>query len=252
MTHLYIIRHGQALNVVQKTIGDPGLSPLGVKQAKRLRDRLAASGEIAADILISSTMLRAKQTAEIIAPALDLPIIFDDEVQEERPGEALNMTEEEFREKFGPVEFEQKPFFRIAPGAESWVEFMLRAATALQRITREHEGKTIVIVCHGGIIDTSFHLFFGLSTLHFPRAFFETHNTSITHWYKETNDLFEQLNLPASWILERYNDAMHLRDLDSPVSIPWKDIAARPITGSETTMAPTEAGHDERNESGFS
>jgi 2,3-bisphosphoglycerate-dependent phosphoglycerate mutase len=244
MTHFYLIRHGQAISVIQKTSGDPGLSPLGVKQAERLRDRLAASGEIAADVLISSTMLRAKQTAEIIAPALHLPIIFDDEVQEQRPGEALNMTEAEFGEKFGPVEFEQKPFFHIAPGAESWVEFTLRAGTALHRITREHEGKTIVIICHGGIIDTSFHFFLGLSTLQFPQALFDTHNTSITHWYRESNNWFEQLHFPVSWILERYNDAMHLRDLDSPVSIPWKDIAARPVTGSEASMSPTEAGQD--------
>jgi probable phosphoglycerate mutase len=242
MTHLYLIRHGQAINVVQKTSGDPGLSPLGVKQAERLRDRLAASGEIDADIVISSTMLRAKQTAEIIAPALGLPIIFDDEVQEQRPGEALNMSEEEFREKFGPVEFEQKPYFRLAPGAESWVEFSLRASTALQRITREHDGKAIVIICHGGIIDASFLFFLGLSSLQFPQVLFDTHNTSITHWYKEANDWVEQLNLPVSWILDYYNDAMHLRDLDSPVRIPWKQIAAKPVTGIETSMAPTEAG----------
>ena len=242
MTHLYLIRHGQAINVVQKTSGDPGLSPLGVKQAERLRDRLAASGEIDADIVISSTMLRAKQTAEIIAPALGLPIIFDDEVQEQRPGEALNMSEEEFREKFGPVEFEQKPYFRLAPGAESWVEFSLRASTALQRITREHDGKTIVIICHGGIIDASFLFFLGLSSLQFPQVLFDTHNTSITHWYKEANDWVEQLNLPVSWILDYYNDTMHLRDLDSPVRIPWKQIAAKPVTGIETSMAPSEAG----------
>ena len=242
MTHLYLIRHGQAINVVQKTSGDPGLSPLGVKQAERLRDRLAASGEIATDVLITSTMLRAKQTAEIIAPALGLPIIFDDEVQEQRPGEALNMSEEEFREKFGPVEFEQKPYFRLAPGAESWVEFSLRASTALQRITREHDGKTIVIICHGGIIDASFLFFLGLSSLQFPQVLFDTHNTSITHWYKEANDWVEQLNLPVSWILDYYNDTMHLRDLDSPVRIPWKQIAAKPVTSIETSMAPTEAG----------
>ena len=242
MTHLYLIRHGQAINVVQKTSGDPGLSPLGVKQAERLRDRLAASGEIDADIVISSTMLRAKQTAEIIAPALGLPIIFDDEVQEQRPGEALNMSEEEFREKFGPVEFEQKPYFRLAPGAESWVEFSLRASTALQRITREHDGKTIVIISHGGIIDASFLFFLGLSSLQFPQVLFDTHNTSITHWYKEANDWVEQLNLPVSWILDYYNDTMHLRDLDSPVRIPWKQIAAKPVTGIETSMAPSEAG----------
>ena len=192
--------------------------------------------------VISSTMLRAKQTAEIIAPALGLPIIFDDEVQEQRPGEALNMSEDEFREIFGPVEFEQKPYFRLAPGAESWVEFSLRAGTALQRITREHDGKTIVIICHGGIIDASFLFFLGLSSLQFPQVLFDTHNTSITHWYKEANDWVEQLNLPVSWILDYYNDTMHLRDLDSPVRIPWKQIAAKPVTGIETSMAPTEAG----------
>ena len=241
MTHLYIIRHGQAINDVQKTTGDPGLSPLGVKQAEHLRNRLAASGEISADVLISSTMLRAKQTAEIIAPALDLPITFDDEVQEQRPGDALNMTEKEFIAKFAPVAFEEKPFFRVAPGAESWVEFTFRAGTTLSRIILEHDGKTIVIVCHGGIVDASFLLFFGLSSLQFPHVLFYTHNTSITHWYKETNGWAERLNLPMSWMLERYNDTMHLRDLTSPVTIPWKDIAARPVTGAETSIVPIEA-----------
>jgi 2,3-bisphosphoglycerate-dependent phosphoglycerate mutase len=242
MTHLYIIRHGQSISVNREDIGDPGLTALGVKQAERLRDRLAASGEIAADVLISSTMLRAKLTAEIVAPALGLPIIFDDEVQEQRPGDALNMTEDEFREIFGAVAFEQKPYFRLAPGAETWVEFTLRAGTALQRITREHEGKTIVIICHGGIIDAAFLLFLGLSSLQYPQILFDTHNTSITHWYREANDWVEELNLPVSWILDYYNDTMHLRDLDSPVSIPWKQIAAKPVTGIETSMAPTEAG----------
>jgi 2,3-bisphosphoglycerate-dependent phosphoglycerate mutase len=242
MTHLYIIRHGQSMSVDRENTGDPGLTAFGVKQAERLRDRLAESGEIAADVLISSTMQRAKQTAEIVAPALGLPIIFDDEVQELRPGEALNMSEDEFREIFGAVAFEQKPYFRLASGAETWVEFTLRAGTALQRITREHEGKTIAIICHGGIIDTAFLLFLGLSSLQYPQILFDTHNTSITHWYREANDWVEQLNLPVSWILDYYNDTMHLRDLDSPVSIPWKQIAAKPVTGIETSMAPTEAG----------
>src|SRR5438270_5346848 len=125
MTHLYLIRHGQALSAVQKTIGNTELSPLGIKQAEHLRDRLAATGEIAADVLIASTMLRAKETAEIIAPALNLPIIFDDEVQEWRDAEDEDISVEEYKAKFDPVEFEQKPFFHIAPGAENWVQFML-------------------------------------------------------------------------------------------------------------------------------
>src|SRR5437588_12763268 len=98
MTHLYLIRHGAALGAVKRIIGNTPLSPFGITQAERLRDRLAATGEIAADVLISSTLVRARQTAEIIAPALGLPILFDDEVQEMRPGVADGMSLDDFRE----------------------------------------------------------------------------------------------------------------------------------------------------------
>jgi len=238
MTHLYLIRHGQAISAVENTIGNTGLSPLGIKQAQRLRDRLAATGEIAADVLIASTMLRAKQTAEILAPALGLPIIFDDEVQEWRngvPKDLEKMNLEEYREKYNAVPFDQKPFFQMVPSAETWVQFMLRAATALNRITHEYAGKTIVIVCHAGIVDCSFITFFGMSTLQFPQARFDTHNTSITHWYKSSST-----ERPASWVLECYNDVMHLHDIDSPVRIPWKDIARKPAVGADGAKTPTE------------
>ncbi len=95
-TNLYLIRHGEAVVNVKPIVGDmrgdTGLTPLGVTQAERLRDRLAATGEISADVLIASTMPRARQTAEIIAPALGLPILWDDDVQEMRSGEADGMT----------------------------------------------------------------------------------------------------------------------------------------------------------------
>jgi 2,3-bisphosphoglycerate-dependent phosphoglycerate mutase len=236
MTQLYLIRHGQAISAARNMLGNTGLSPLGIIQAERLRDRLAASGEIAADVLIASTMQRAKETAEIIAPALGLPLLFDSEVEEWRDGEAGNWTTEEFKARFNPVEAVQKPYIQIAPGAESWAQFMLRASTALNRITTEYAGQTIVIVCHGGIIDCSFIAFLGLSILHLPRAFFNTHNTSITHWYRGS---FE--DLPTSWLLESYNDVMHLRDIGAQASIPWRGLAVKPVIGKEQAHVPTEA-----------
>ncbi len=57
-TNLYLIRHGEAhVNVnpggpIGGMKGDAGLTDLGRKQAERLRDRLAASGEIQADVFI--------------------------------------------------------------------------------------------------------------------------------------------------------------------------------------------------------
>ena len=231
MTDLYLIRHGEALGAVLDIIGDTALSPLGILQAERLRDRLTATGEIAADVLISSTFKRARQTAEIIAPALRLPILFDDEVQELRDGVAEGMHIEEYRAKFGEVNFLETPFSQRVPEGENWGQFVLRAATALDRIIREYEGKTIVIVCHGGVIGVSFLYFLGTGSLQYPQAGFDTDNTSITHWARRTSS-----GRPARWRLKCYNDDMHLRDIRSSTRIPWKAISATPVEGAEQPM----------------
>lgn len=226
MTHLYLIRHGDAATTSTNPLEDPRLTTLGIAQAERLRDRLAATGEIRADVLISSTMLRARQTAEIIAPALGLPIVCDDEVQEWRFPEDDTLNVDEYVEHFKSIPHDQKPFFQVIPQAESWVQFMLRASVALNRITQQYEGRTIVLVCHGGVIDASFHLFLHLSTLHLAPASFDTHNTSITHWYRTALEIH-----PMSWALETYNDVMHLRDLHASTLIPWRELAGPPREG---------------------
>jgi len=198
---------------------DEGLTPLGIKQAEHLRDRLAGTREIKADVLIASTLPRARQTAEIIAPAIGLPILLDDEVQELRDGEAEGMHVDEFEEKYGRPDFRNNPFRPVAPGGEYWGQFTLRAATALDRITRQYEGKSIVIVCHGGIIDSSFLYFFGMNSFSLSQTRFLTQNTSITYWRKDYLK-----NSSILWRLIRYNDDFHLRDIDTPVRISWENL----------------------------
>src|SRR5258708_10448452 len=102
MTDLYLIRHGE-MNPIKDFMRDDGLSPLGRLQAERLRDRLAATQEIKADVLITSTFPRALQTAEIIAPALDLVPLPDDDIQEMRPGEAYGLPLKAFRDNYQDV-----------------------------------------------------------------------------------------------------------------------------------------------------
>ncbi|MCA1667135.1 MAG: histidine phosphatase family protein, partial [Thermomicrobia bacterium] len=130
MTHLYLIRHGEAVANVEPIMGgmrgDTGLTPLGVQQAEALRDRLAESGEIAADVLIASTLPRAQQTAEIIAPALGLPIVGEDDVQEMRVGEADALRLDEFARRYGVPDFARDPYRPLATGGESWAQFLLR------------------------------------------------------------------------------------------------------------------------------
>ncbi len=237
-THLYLIRHGQAISAIERSLEDTRLSPLGIKQAERLRDRLAATHEIQADVLISSTMNRARHTAEIIAPALGLPIMFDEDIEEWRDGDYDTMTQQERQAQFKNAQIAEWPYIRIAPGAETWAEFNVRMGTALNRITQEYDGKTIVLVCHGGIIDGSFLLFFGLSTLQFPHALQgRTKNTSITRWRRNSSPEF---GIAPTWFLEEYNDAMHLRDMYSSVRIPWQAISAKPVDNNEKPEVPTD------------
>ncbi len=165
--------------------------------------------------------------------------MFDDEIQELRPGAAEGMPVETFWETFGQPDYEKMPFRPIAPAGESWGQFMLRVATALDRIVREHEGKTIVLVCHGGIIDGSFISFFRLNAWAPPPTRFATRNTSITHWKKR--------NKGKHWQLVTFNDGFHLQDIGTSTRIPWEQLMAQPASVADrpSVPVPTEERRDE-------
>ena len=207
MTHLFLVRHGNYIKVEQGKFVDGRLSAKGIQQAERLRHRLSGSTDIKIDVLISSTMQRARHTAEIIAPALGLPIIYEEEVEEWR-NEDGSLTEEQFIALWRDVPAEERPFFRWVNGCENWMEFIVRTTSALHRIIHEHDGKHIMIVCHGGIIEASFVYFFEMSMSNLRRASVDARHTSITHWHKAQFEGF-----PAIWLLERYNDTGHLADI---------------------------------------
>ena len=73
---LVLIRHGDAHAGFHGVIGGPrgctGLTDWGREQANALRDFLALSGRVRADVLLSSVVPRAIETAEIIAPGLGI------------------------------------------------------------------------------------------------------------------------------------------------------------------------------------
>lgn len=255
-TNLYLIRHGQAYSQLDRPgatpeevlvggmMGDRGLTPLGRQQAEHLRDRLAATGEIAADIAIASTMARARETAEIVVPALGVPLLLDDDLHEMRPGEADALSIAEAIGRFGEVNFRVDPYRRFAPSAENYGAFILRAGATLSRITREHAGKTVVLFTHGGVIDASFLVFFQMHTLTPPPAAFYTRNTSITHW-AWTEPEHADAWVRGRWRLVRYNDDLHTRDIGQPERIGWVPLASHGAADGRLSVAiPTE--EDER------
>ena len=204
MTQIYLIRHG-AYTFREQSPYDYGLSPEGVTQAERLRDRLAREN-LAIDVLVSSPQPRALQTAEIIAPALNnLPIQIEPDFEEWRNlGEAA-LTQEEMVKQYLALPSDQRAFILPGPGLETWAQIGIRICTALNRLAQEYTYKNIVIVAHGGTIEASFAYCYGISP--FAAAPFmmmlDPQKTSITHWRK-----IHAVNL---WRLECYNDASHLR-----------------------------------------
>ena len=203
MTQLYIIRHG-AYTSQDTPPYDLGLSPEGVAQAEKLRNRLAKDN-LELDVLISSPWPRAQQTAEIIAPALNLPIQTDPEVEEWRNTGEGALSPGEIIARYMATPPDRRAFISPGEGLETWGQFAVRVCAALQRITEQYKENKIAIVAHGGVIEASFAYCLGYSPFNAApfMMMLSPDNTSLTHWRR-----LHQVNI---WRLERYNDASHLR-----------------------------------------
>ncbi len=210
-TDLYLIRHGESVANVEPIIGgmrgDVGLTERGHQQAALLEQRLVAS-DLGIDVLYSSTLPRARQTAEYVARALGLPAIYDDDWQELRPGEADGLSIAEWEARYGRLEWGfGDPFRPFSPGGESWGLFLVRVGGALTRLMARHPGQQVAVVCHGGVLEASFFHAFGLGPMAARLVRFDPLNTSITHWrYHPTGPL----GVPY-WTLVTFNDAAHLQ-----------------------------------------
>lgn len=213
-TRVVLVRHGESNVTVKRVVGGPrscdGLSELGVLQAERLRDRLAETREIEATHLYSSAYPRARETADIIAPAFGLDVFVEAGFGEHDPGpECDGMTFRAFVDAYGMPDWESDPHTVSFPGGETVAEFGLRVGAAFSRAVQAHRGGVVVIVCHGGVVDVLMRLALRAA----PTGGFELHtkNTSLTELVQARAD---------RWRLIRYNDAAHLGGLPTETDRP--------------------------------
>lgn len=213
MTRLFLIRHGESVAQVEGFVSGHdtcrGLSDHGRLQVEALRDRLARTSEIQADVVLTSILPRAIETAAILSPAIGGgDAIQDCDLCEIHPGDGEGLTWDEWKARYFKRDYD--PAMPSAPNGESWVGFNERVAAALDRYCNEHAGKTIVAAVHGGIIEASSTTFLGLTPAHgklLPLA-----NASITEWVHHE----PEFGRPGErWQLARYNDAAHLAGLRS-------------------------------------
>lgn len=204
MTQLLLVRHGDYLEGQADGQGpkiDLGLSDAGREQARRLRDRLAASPGLRPAALLCSTERRALETAALVAPALGLPVTPDRDLEEWRSSDG-SLGSEAFMAQWHALADRDRPFHRFVPGCETGIEFMTRVQSALQCIATAHAGGTVVLMTHGGFIQVSFQYFFGFGDAAFRRAHPAAGHASITRWLRD--------DASGKWALERFNDRSHI------------------------------------------
>jgi probable phosphoglycerate mutase len=146
-TRLLLVRHGQSeWNALGKMQGhaDSPLSAEGRKQARNAARRLGVF-----DLIISSDLQRASETANLIAEEMGLSVLPPHPgLREINVGPWQGLTRREIDKKFpGYVEHDMRP-----PGYEPDHEVFARVSGALNDIARDHPGAMGLVVTHSGII----------------------------------------------------------------------------------------------------
>lgn len=144
---ILLTRHGQTeWNVLKKVQGkaDIELNEIGVKQAEETSKKLK---DTRIDMIISSPLKRARQTADIINKDKKLPIIIDDRISERDFGEFEGKPTTDF-DFNGFWSYKQNQKY---DKAENIKDFFDRVYGFLDDIKEKYKGKRILIVSHGGI-----------------------------------------------------------------------------------------------------
>lgn len=168
--HFVVIRHGETeWNVANRVQGhgDSRLTAAGRAQARALAQRLAGERF---DLLVSSDLGRALETARPLAEASGHGIRRDARLRERNFGEGEGLSYDEIGKRYPGAfprhattpaqagaqfsessESEIDPDYAI-PGGESRRQFHERVAAAFESLAAEHPEARIVVVTHGGVL----------------------------------------------------------------------------------------------------
>lgn len=207
--YLTLLRHGEsegnAARVLQGQTDFP-LNQRGREQAQALGNYWKRR-KIRFDLIISSTLARASQTAEILAAALQIPVELDPAWMERDNGALAGTRMDD------PVQRQKRPAFihpylHIGETGESQVELYLRAGRNLQKLLDRQPGRYLV-VSHSGLLNMATYAILGLAPqANFQGPRFRLRNTAFAEfryrpYLHEWN--IEGFNLHPHW-QEQQND----------------------------------------------
>ncbi|MBP1989744.1 histidine phosphatase family protein [Paenibacillus eucommiae] len=143
---LFVTRHGQTeWNSENRVCGitNINLTDTGIEQAKELSTKLA---DYKIDIIISSPLKRAKETAEIISDAIGKIVIIDRRLFEQNYGvyEGVSRNAEDFRAA-------KKHFSSKLSGGESLFQVAHRVYSLIEEIKEKYPNENVLFVTHGSV-----------------------------------------------------------------------------------------------------
>ncbi len=154
MVELFLIRHGQTagnLRVTALGVTDLPLTETGRKQAEVLAEQLKSKNPAA---VYTSPLMRAKETAEIVAEPHGLVVCEIPDLMERNFGVWENIAKEDIKEMFPEAyeEWQQNlPDYRME-GGETARENYERVSRATDAILARHQDGSVFIVSHLGSI----------------------------------------------------------------------------------------------------
>lgn len=150
-----LVRHGQTLwNLEKRTQGymDSPLTEEGILQAKETAQKLK---DHKFDIILSSPLGRAVETAKIIAAELGISEIkTNPNLAERHLGVLQGRTKEESLKNFPHFFDENNRFIQSSdiPNAESLQDFIKRTRQAVESFQQLSNSKSILVVTHDGVL----------------------------------------------------------------------------------------------------
>lgn len=202
-TQLILIRHSESVwNLEGKFQGhrDSPLTKTGIAQARAVAQRLSSVSFAA---LYSSDLGRAHNTSKIIAESCSCHTIVDERLRERNLGIFEGLSREELQSVY-PDEYRSYknagPDY-VIPNGESARQRFARIVQCLEELAEKHYGETIVVVSHGGVLESLFRHAVGIP-LEAERNF-KLLNCSINIFFWES----------GRWSLRTWGDVAHLESL---------------------------------------
>ena len=150
----YLVRHGKDDDTVRGGWSASPLTDEGVRQVEDLSIRIFKEN-LKIDTIFSSDLPRARQTADILAKALALPVIETPQFRETNNGVLAGMDNELAKQLYPGLYWSALDWKQSYPDGESPSDFYNRIATAWAQFKEKIKstGNNVILVTHGGVIN---------------------------------------------------------------------------------------------------